>query len=257
MSAERPRRANVVLTCAFALGVAGALALLPSGASGAASPSVQTMVVGRGDTILAGPRLVNASTTTLAVAGRRCAIAAATPLSALAGLARLGGPTFSLRDFGHCGSSPRNSSELFVDRLAGEANSGQSGWEYKVGGLAGSTGAADTSGVLGNGRLLRPGQQVLWFWCQASAGGCQRTLAVSAAANVAAAGSLKVRVTGYENEGRGAPVSGAVVRLGTDFATTGSSGQASLIVPSAAGRYTLSATRSGLVPAFPETIVVR
>ncbi len=66
-----------------------------------------------------------------------------------------------------------------------------------------------------------------------------------------------MRVTGYDNEGRGAPVAGAVVKLGTDFATTASSGRASVIVPSSPGRYQLSATLRGLVPAFPETIVVR
>jgi hypothetical protein len=215
------------------------------------------MVVGRGGTILAGPRSVAASATTVTVAGRRCAVGAATPLAVLAGLQRLGGPAFSLRDYGHCGAAPRNSAELFVNAVGGESNSGQDGWEYKVGPLAGSTGAADTSGILGNGRLLRSGQRVLWFWCQSSAGGCQRTLEVSAPPSVAAGTVLQARVTGFDNEGRGAPVAGAVVRLGSDFATTSATGRASLIVPATAGRYTLSAVRNGLVPAFPETIVVR
>jgi hypothetical protein len=184
-------------------------------------------------------------------------VAAATPLSALAGLARLGGPAFSLRDYGHCGAAARNSGQLFVYRVGGETNRAQNGWEYKVGAVAGTTGAADTSGILGNGHLLRSGQRVLWFWCQSTAGGCQRSLELSAPASVSPGAGLVVRVAGYDNEGRGTPVAGAVVHLGTDFATTGASGQASLIVPSAAGRYTLSAVRSGLVPAFPETIVVR
>jgi hypothetical protein len=246
---------------ALAVGLAALIAPLCASAApaanAAAGPTVQAMVVGRGGTILAGPRSVTASATTVTVAGRRCAVAAATPLSVLAGLERLGGPAFSLHDYGHCGAAARNSGQLFVNRVGNEANSGQDGWEYKVGGLAGSTGAADTSGILGNGRLLRPGQRVLWFWCQSSAGGCERTLEVSAPSSVAPGSILAARVTGFDNEGRGAPVAGAVVRLGSDFATTSATGRASLIVPSAAGRYTLSAVRDGLVPAFPETIVVR
>lgn len=243
----------------LALAVVLLAGLAAPAALGAAAPppTVQTMVVGRGGTVLAGPRNVTAAASTVTVAGRRCAIAAATPLAALAGLGSLGGPAFSLRDYGRCGAAPRNSGELFVDRLGGESNSGRNGWEYKVGGVAGATGAADPSGILGDGRLLRSGQRVLWFWCQASAGGCQRTLELSAPASVRPGAGLQVRVTGYDNEGRGAPVAGAVVRLGSDFATTGSSGRAGLIVPSTAGNYTLSAVRSGLVPAFPETIVVR
>jgi hypothetical protein len=175
----------------------------------------------------------------------------------LLALRRLGGPGFGLRDYGHCGSAPANSAQLFVDELAGESNRAQNGWEYKVGGISGSTGAADPDGINGDGLLLRTGQRVLWFWCQAAAGGCQRTLEVSAASSAAPGGTLTVRVTGYENEGRGEPVAGAIVRLGTDFATTSGSGRASLIVPATGGRYSLSAVRSGLVPAFPETIVVR
>ena len=67
--------------------------------------------------------------------------------------------------------------------LGGEANRGRSGWEYKVDGVAGSTGAADPSGPLGNGRRLRPGARVLWFWCKASGRGCERTLEVAPAAS--------------------------------------------------------------------------
>ncbi len=99
---------------------------------------------------------------------------------------------------------------------------------------------------------------MLWFWCQASGGGCQRTLEVApSSATVSPGASLSVTVSGYENEGRGAPITGAIVTLGTDFASTGSGGRASLIAPSTPGRYQLSATRRGLVPSFPQTIVVR
>jgi hypothetical protein len=199
--------------------------------------TVQAMVVGQGGR----------------AGSRTCSVAAGTPLSVLAGL----GLSFSVRDYGHCGSSPRNSGELFVDELAGERNSGADGWEYKVGEVAGSTGAASTSGPLGNGRMISSGQRVLWFWCQSRGGGCQRTLEVVGPGSVSRGGRLSVRVTGYENEGHGAPVAGAVVTLGADFATTGAGGTATLIAPSSSGRYQLSARRSGLVPSFPVTVQVR
>lgn len=171
---------------------------------------------------------------------------------------RGGGPGFALRDYGRCGSSATNSGQLFVYSLGGQANRGQSGWEYKVDHVAGSTGAADTSGSRGDGRRLRGGAHVLWFWCNSSAGGCQRTLALSPPAQAVSRGaSLTVTVSGYDNEGRGAPVSGAIATLGTDFASTGAGGRATLIAPAVPGRYALNATHRGLVPSFPETIVVR
>jgi len=261
MSAER-LRARRAPWLAVAAGAVVLWAAPPAcgevpGRAAAAGPAVQAMVVGRGGSVLAGPRTVTASAGTVPVSGRRCSVAAGTPLAVLVALRRLGGPAFALRDYGRCGAAARNSGQLFVYRLGGESNRGQSGWEYKVGGIAGTTGAADPSGVRGDGRLLRSGERVLWFWCEASAGGCERTLEVSAPATVGPGGTMTVRVSGYDNEGRAVPVAGALVRLGSDFATSTASGLASVIVPGAPGRYTLSAARSGLVPAFPETIVVR
>jgi hypothetical protein len=237
-----------------------AAAVNPAVAARAAgnAPSVQSMVVGSGGVILAQARMVVAGATNVRVGGRSCAVAAATPLAVLLALRRAGGPGFALRDYGHCGSSARNSGQLFVYSLGGEANSGQNGWEYKVDRVSGSTGAADPSGPLGDGRMLHSGERVLWFWCRSGGGGCERTLeAAPASATVSPGGSLAVTVTGYDNEGRGAPVAGAIVTLGSDFASTAPGGGARLIAPSTPGRYTLSATRSGLVPSFPETIVVR
>ncbi len=106
----------------------------------APAPLVQSMVVGEGGTVLAGPQSVTASAGTVTVAGRRCAVAAGTPLAVLIALRRAGGPAFGLRDYGHCGGAARNSAQLFVDRLGGESNRGQDGWEYKVGPLAGVDG---------------------------------------------------------------------------------------------------------------------
>jgi hypothetical protein len=223
-----------------------------------AAPRVQSMVVGSGGTVLSGARTLSAGATTVRVGGRSCAVAAGTPLSVLVALRRVGGPSFALRDYGRCGSSPRDSGQLFVYSLGGERNRGQNGWEYKVDGASGSTGAGDPSGPMGDGRRLRSGSQVLWFWCVASAGGCERTLHLALGTSTASrGGSLGVTVTGYDNEGGAAPVAGAIVTLGTDFASTSTAGQASLLVGSVPGSYTVSARKSGLVESFPETIVVR
>jgi hypothetical protein len=240
--------------CATAVAVGTAVVIV---SPAVAAPTVQTMVVGAGGVVLSQPHTVVAASTSLRVGGRSCAVAAGTPLSALAALGRGGGPSFSLRDYGRCGPSASDSGQLFVYRLGGESNHGQDGWEYKVGRSSGTTGAGDTSGALGNGRLLSSGQRVLWFWCEAFSGGCERSLEVSAAASVGRGRALAVQVSGYDNEGHGVPVRGAIVTLGSDFASTNSAGRAMLLAPSGAGHYSLSAKRGGLVPAFPETIVVR
>jgi hypothetical protein len=215
------------------------------------------MVVGAGNVVLAPPQSVGAMATSVRVGGRSCGVAGATPLAALNALHLAGGPGFAIRDYGHCTSSTAASGQLFVYSLDGETNHGQNGWEYKVNSRSGTTGAGDSSGAQGDGRLLAPGSQVLWFWCQAFAGGCQRNLAVSAASSVSRAGTLRVRVTGYDNYGRGAAMSGSRVTLGGASATTNGSGVATLRAPSRAGSYALSASRSGSVPAFPQSVTVR
>jgi hypothetical protein len=215
------------------------------------------MIVGRGGAILSGARSATASATTVTVAGRSCAVASGTPLAVLAAVRRAGGPGFALRDYGHCGSSAAGSGQLFVYSLGGERNSGQNGWEYKVGGAAGSTGAGDPSGPRGNGVRIRGGERVLWFWCEASAGGCQRTLEVSGPASVSRSHTFVATVYAYDNEGRGRPVAGAFVTLGSSHASTSGHGQATLRAPGSPGRYTLSASRSGMVPPFPVAITVR
>jgi hypothetical protein len=224
----------------------------------AAAPAVSTMVVGAGGAILSPARTVTAGASTVHVGRKSCVVADATPLAALDALRRSGGPGYALRDYGRCGSSPVNSGQLFVYSLGGEANRGQNGWEYKVDHVSGTTGAGDPTGPRGDGRRLRSGARVLWFWCNASGGGCQRTLAVSPSlATVARGAALRVTVSGYDNEGRGAPIGGAIVTLGSDFASTDSHGRATVLAPPAPGRYPVDASRHGLVPSFPETIVVR
>ena len=185
MSARR-HAATLVAVLAVAVVSAGSVEAQPLASSTGAAPSVTVMIVGSRNTILTGARLISASAARVRVGSRMCAVASGTPLAALVAVRRAGGPRFALRDYGRCGASAADSAELFVSSLGGEANRGQNGWEYKVGGLSGSTGAADPSGPAGDGHRLRTGAQLLWFWCQASAGGCQRSLEVRASAARAA-----------------------------------------------------------------------
>lgn len=257
MSARR-LVAGLIGTAALAVMGAAAVQARPAASAASAAPVVQSMIVSAGGSILSSGRSVSASATTVRVGGRNCAVAAGTPLAVLAAVARGGGPSFSLRDYGRCGASPANSGQLFVYSLGGETNRGQDGWEYKVGGVSGTAGAGDPSGPAGNGRRLSSGAQVLWFWCAAYAGGCQRTLEASASSTTVNPGAaVSVSVLGRDNEGRAVPLAGAIVTLEADFASTGSNGRTTVYAPAAPGRYQLSATRRGLVPSFPETIVVR
>ena len=221
-----------------------------------AGPVVQTMIVGGSGAVLAPARAVTAASASVRVGRRSCTVSSATPLAVLVALARLGGPSFTLHDYGRCGGAAVNSGQLFVNSIAGEANRAQSGWVYKVGGVSGSTGAADPSGAAGDGRRLRSGAQVLWFYCRASGRGCQRSLEVTAPARSAPGAALVVRVVGRDNEGHSAPVAGAIVKLGSDFSSTATDGRATVLVPQAPGRYTLVATRTGLVPSFPATVTI-
>ena len=256
MSARR--KAAGLLVAATLL--AGWTAPPPSPAARAHSgaPRVQSMIVGRHGVVLSRARSILAGPATVRVGGHSCAVAAGTPLAVLAALRRAGGPAFALRDYGHCGASPGNSAELFVSALAGQRNAGRSGWEYKVDGLAGSTGAADPSGPAGNGRRVPAGARVLWFYCETTARGCQRTLTVtSAAASVTAGSPLQVSVGGDDDEGTLAPVVGASVMIGSLSASTDAGGRATLSAPTAPGSYRLTASAPGLVPSFPVEVQVR
>jgi hypothetical protein len=256
MSARR--QLATLLAAAVVLAMAGPVSGFAVAARSASAPAVASMIVGSSGQLLSPARTIAATATTVRAGRKRCAVAAGTPLAVLAAVRRLGGPGFALRDYGNCGASAVNSGQLFVYSIGGERNRGQSGWEYKVDNVAGSTGAGDPSGPRGDGRRLRSGQRVLWFWCRASGRGCQRTLAAApASSTVGRRGSLEVSVTGYDNEGHRAPVAGAIVTLGLDFASTNASGRAALIAPSSPGSYALRASRRGLVSSFPETIVVR
>jgi hypothetical protein len=204
--------------------------------------------------ILRGPKAVALKPRTVEVGHKRCAVGARTPLSVLAGT----GLKLGVRDQGACGKDQRAAGALYVFRVGSFGERGRSGWVYKVGNRAGTTGAADPSGPFGTGHQLHRGQHVLWFWCTlSSAGGCQRTLdAVPDRTSASPGQALRVTVRGYDDNGRAVPVGGAAVRLGSARAVTGSDGIALLTVPPAHGRLRLRATRSGLVPAFPRQVTV-
>lgn len=217
-------------------------AAAPSGTA-AAAPRVEVMVAGRAS-VLAAPRFVRASATTVAVGRRRCGIAAATPLAALAAVRRGHGPAFRLRDYGACSRRAVDSSALFVTQIGPDRNRRADGWVYKVGRRVPSVGAADPSG-----RRLRTGDRLTWFYCRAqSGGGCQRTLEVAPLSGAGQA--LRVRVRGYDDNGRGVAVAGATVSAGAQTAITGTDGTASFPALGAATR-SVQAQRAGMVGSFP------
>jgi hypothetical protein len=241
------RRFAACFACAVAAGAA-AVTAPPAVASTA---RVTTMVVGK-DRVLRDATAVRLKQRTVRVGRRRCAVGAATPLGALAGL----GLALRVRDYGSCGRRPADAGGLFVTSVAGERNRGRNGWVYKLGRRAGSSGAADPAGPFGTGRRLRAGDRLLWFWCRMQpSGGCQRTLeAVPDRRRTAPGDVLRVTVRAYDDQGRGRPAPAATVRLGSVSAVTGPDGVA--VVPVAeSGRLRLDATAPGLVPSFPTRVV--
>ena len=142
-------------------------------------------------------------------------------------------------------------------RSAGERARGAAGWVYKVGRRAGTTGAADPSGPFGHGRLKR-GARVLWFWCAQSGGeACQRTLEVSLGRRrLPPGGMLAVTVRGYDDNGRGVPVAGATVRLGSATAVTDASRRRPGRRSGGAARYRLTAEHDGMVRSWPRKVTV-
>jgi hypothetical protein len=253
MRAPRPTR---FASSSKALALGALLAAIAPAAVAGAAPRVQVMVVGRSALLLA-PRTVDAHGVYVRASGKRCAAGAGTPLAALAGARRAGGPSFGVRDYGgSCSRRARDGGALFVTRVGPDRNRGRDGWAYKVGSRAGSAGAADPSGPFGRGRL-RSGARVMWFWCRLGRrGSCQRTLAVASAGRVARGGRLRVVVRGYDDFGNARRIRGARVSLGGRTATSGAGGIAFVRAPSRSGRVRLTATRGGLVRAFDRSVRV-
>jgi hypothetical protein len=227
-----------------ALVLTAALLLALPASAGAAN--VATMVVGKTRVLHDSKTVRIVEKRRVKVGHRRCTVSGATPLGALAAL-RL---TMRLRDYGSCGRRPLDAAGLFVTRLGPDRNRGQDGWVYKVGRRTPGTGAADPSG-----RRLRGGDRLLWFYCRMqSSGGCQRTLeAVPDRTRAAPGESVRVTVRGYDDQGRGLPIAGATVLLGSATASTGGDGVAVVTVPSA-GRLPLVASKAGLVRSFPREV---
>jgi hypothetical protein len=229
-----------------------AVALLAFAAPAQAA-KVELMVVGK-ERVLREPHRVKLKVRTVKVEGRRCKVLGATPLSVLAATKlKLG-----FRDYGSCGKRARDAVGVYVTKVAGEREKGRGGWVYKVGRRAGSAGAADPAGSFGDGKRLRHGQRVTWFWCeQDQTGSCQRTLEARPDRSTALPGeTLRVTVRGYDDYGRGALISGATVTLGSATAVSGAEGVALLTVPAETGRLDLDATKPGLVRAFPGEVAV-
>ena len=222
-----------------------ALAAAAAAPAPASAAEVELMVVGK-QRVLREATDVRLKERGVKVGRRSCRVAARTSLAVLAA-ARL---KLGLRDYGRCGTRPRDAVGLYVTKIAGERERGRGGWVYKVGRRAPPAGAADLSG-----RRLRQGDRVTWFWCeQDNTGGCQRTLEAQPDRTAAAPGeTLRVRVRGYDDQGRGVDVEGATVRLGSATAVTGPDGVALLTVIDD-GR--LEAFKDGLVRAFPREVAV-
>jgi hypothetical protein len=180
---------------------------------------------------------------TAKVGGKRCAIAAATPLAALV---HSGIGPLSLRDYGSCSKRAADGGSLFVSAIGSDRNKGSDGWVYKAGNVLGTAGAADPAGPFGRGRL-RAGARVTWFWCHVTTRdkGCPHTLVVSV---TSAAGSLTVKVRRYDDRGKGLAAGGATVHAGKANATTGADGIARLSVP--AGRYSVFADQPTRIRSF-------
>jgi hypothetical protein len=214
------------------------------------------MIVGK-QGVIVDPIAVRAGSVVVRASGRRCAVAASTPLSALQAALRRKRVGYSVRDYGSCARrNTRSSGQLFVTRIAGERNSGADGWVYKIDDRAPGVGAAAAR--------LRAGDRLLWFYCEQDprAGGCQRSLRVVPAGNDGpAGGSLSVRVFGYDDKRTRRAVPGARITLtkgsrAVVSAVSSPDGSAVLTLPPA-GRYELAASADGLAPSFPVTVRTR
>lgn len=228
----------------------------------AAAPAVELTVVGKHNALI-WPTTVTAGVAKVSVAARRCSVAAATPLAALAQATKASGMRVGLRDYGRCSGKVADSTNLFVNRIGNDLNKGRDGWVYKVNRKVGTTSASDLSGALGNGKLLSKGSKLLWFYCKLSAeGNCQPTLEVAVDQPSPQLGqSVTVTVRSYDDRGRGGkPVTGVTLRVCAEplagkavsscgvIATTGADGKAT-VVPHINGPQPvyLVAERSGYV----------
>ena len=175
---------------------------------------------------------------------RRCRVPNATPLAALV---RSDVPNVRVHDF----SRSCDPSTLLVRTIGPNRNRGQSGWVYKVGNRQGTTAASEPSGPFGSGRLTRR-VRVTWFYCLFEAGGCQRTLGLRVRDE--GGGTVTVRVTAYDDEGRGQRAAAARVHAGGQVAETDAKGVATITLP--AGTQEIYAEKRGHIRSFTEKVRV-
>ncbi len=206
----------------------------------------ELLVVGRTKT-LSGPRAVKAGADHVKVGGRRCAVAARTPLAALLD-ARL---KLSLRDYGACGRQAAAASGLYVRGVAGEQENGR----RRLGLQARAPDAVQRSGRPGVAHA-RPGAVVL---VPAGQTGCQRTLDTMTLADVGAAGEvLDVQVRAYDDQGKGIPAAGATVSVGDSAsAVADADGVAHVTLGPETGTLDVVATAPRWVRSFPDPVEVQ
>jgi len=237
------RARQVALGATLAFCVAGLVAPVPG--VGAAPTGIEVMTVfrsGAASAMTVGPQGVQ-----VRVGKKSCAVPARSPLAALV---RSRPGAIGLKDFGSCSRRAGDAGGLFVRSVRFQRNRGQNGWVYKVGHTLATAGAGDPAGPFGRGRL-RAGQRVTWFYCVYRSG-CQRTIGLRVRSE--GGGLLSVRVRGHDDTGRGVAVQGVGVRAGGVSATTDGSGTARLSL--APGRYTIRASKPGLVRSFGERVTV-
>jgi hypothetical protein len=179
-------------------------------------------------------------------------VGASTPLAALAAVLHRLGTGYSLRDYGSCSATNAAAGgQLFVRRIGKDRNHGNDGWFYKVNDSAPEIGAGDPAA------RIRTGDRLLWFYCvfDEAARSCQRSLRILP--GNATAGGIDVRVRGYDNAGHSVPVAGATVSAGSLRTVSTANGAAAIAASSGPGRYRVTATKPGMVDAFPLTVTVK
>ena len=229
---------------AAALAVVAATTCGPVGSASAGyGPKVVTQVVGPNG-LVAGPKTAMANAFSLHVGSgskrHRCSVVQGSPLAAL----KTTGASVVIKDFGSCSMKSADSASLFVDSLAGFSGTGMEGWSYKVGGKAGTAGAADPAGPFGGG-LLRNGAQVLWFWCvyDPVTYECQRSLRINVPALVKANTAFAVSVSALDDSGSAIAAAGARVSItgAPSTVVTGADGKATFSL-AGVGNHTVTAT---------------
>jgi hypothetical protein len=196
---------------------------------------------------------VRARATLVRVGGRTCKVGASTPLAALAVFLRAHRTGYLIRDYGSCSrTNAAAAGQLFVRRIGKDSNHGNDGWFYKRNDSAPEIGAGDPAA------RLREGDRLLWFYCvfDEQARSCQRSLRVVPDTG-GAAGALRVTVRGYDNAGHWTPVAGASVVSGAVKAVSGADGIATLVPRGGPGPHRVTATRQGMIDAFPTTVTVK